>query len=77
MDKIEDPEWIWPDTVLVVPRSWPKSYTVKPDEYLSLIAGYWEIYGNPMEWTKLYEANKDKIHDPALIHPDEVLEIPR
>ena len=74
---IEDPEWIWPDTVLVVPRTWPKMHTVKPEEFLSLIAGYWEVYGNPLEWTKLFEANKDKINDPALIQPDQVLTIPR
>ena len=77
MDIIEDPEWIWPDTVLVVPRTWPKMHTVQPDEYLSLIAGYWEVYGNPLEWTKLFEANKDRISYPELIQPDQVLTIPR
>ena len=77
MNKIEDPEWIWPDTVLVVPREWPRQHIVNPDEYLSLFAGYWEVYGNPLEWPKLFEANKGVIQDPELIHPKQVLTIPR
>ncbi len=77
LDKVEDPEWIWPDTVLVVPRTWPKRHVVRQDEFLSLIAGYWEIYGNPLDWPKLFEANKNAIKDPELIHPDQVLTIPR
>jgi len=77
MNIIEDPEWIWPDTVLTVPRDWPRQYTVKPEEYLSLIAGYWEVYGNPMDWPKLFEANKDKIRNPNWIEPNQVLTIPR
>jgi nucleoid-associated protein YgaU len=77
LDIIEDPEWIWPDTVLAVPREWPRQYTVRPEEYLSLIAGYWEVYGNPMEWPKLFEANKDKINNPHWIEPEQVLTVPR
>jgi nucleoid-associated protein YgaU len=77
MDKIEDPEWIYPDTVLVIPRDWPRQHTVMMDESLSLIASYWEVYSSPMEWTRLFEANKDAIRDPDLIHPEQVLKIPR
>jgi hypothetical protein len=77
MDKIEDPEWIYPDTSLVIPRNWPKQHMVTLDESLSLIASYWEVYRSPMEWTRLYEANKDMIRDPDLIYPEQVLKIPR
>lgn len=76
-DKIMDPEWIYPDTVLVIPRDWPRQHLVALDESLSLIASYWEVYGNPMEWTRLFEANKDRIQDPHLIEPEQVLAIPR
>lgn len=76
-DKIIDPEWIYPDTVLVIPRDWPRQHRVALDESLSLIASYWEVYGNPMEWTRLFEANKDQIRDPDLIEPEQVLSIPR
>lgn len=76
-DKIDDPEWIFPDTVLVIPRNWPRTHEVALDESLSIIASYWEVYGNPMEWTRLYEANKDRIRDPDLIEPEQVLSIPR
>jgi len=76
-DKIMDPEWIYPDTALVIPRDWPRQHTVSLDESLSLIAGYWEVYSTTMEWTRLYEANKDMIRDPDLIYPEQVLKIPR
>lgn len=77
MDKIDDPEWIYPDTVLVIPRDWPRAHRVALDESLSLIASYWEVYGNPMDWTLLFEANKDAINDPDLIMPEQLLSIPR
>ncbi len=76
-DKIEDPEWIYPDTVLVIPRHWPHQHTVVLDESLSLIASYWEVYYSPMEWPRIYEANREKIQDPDLIYPEQVLVIPR
>ena len=76
-DKIEDPEWIYPDTVLVIPRSWPRQHMVELDESLSLIASYWEVYSSPMEWTRLFEANKDMVQDPDLIYPEQVLKVPR
>jgi nucleoid-associated protein YgaU len=76
-DKIEDPEWIYPDTSLVIPRDWPRQHMVSLDESLSLISSYWEVYQSPMEWTRLYEANKDMIRDPDLIYPEQVLKIPR
>lgn len=76
-NKIDDPEWIYPDTVLVIPRDWPRQHVVLLDESLSIIASYWEVYSTPMEWPRLYEANKSFVRDPDLIYPEQVLKIPR
>lgn len=76
-DQIKDPDLIYPDQVLDVPRDWPSAHTVVRGEWLSKIAGYWEIYDNYREWPKIYEANRDKISDPDLIYPDQVIDIPR
>jgi len=76
-DKIEDPNLIYPGWELTIPRDWPHSWTVHQDEYLSRIAGYWEVYSDGTAWTKIYEANKDQISDPDMIWPDWELVIPR
>ena len=52
------------------------SHTVIKGEYLSMIAGYDRIYGDTMKWPRLYRANRDKIEDPDLIYPDQVLNVP-
>ncbi len=77
LDKIEDPMWIYPDTVLTIPRDLPTQHRVAPFETLEIIAGYWEIYGDPTQWTRLYAANKDKVSDPNNLEPNIVLTIPR
>ena len=76
-DQIENPNLIYPGQVFAVPRNWPSQHTVIRDEWLSKIAGYWEVYDNFREWPRLYEANRDQINDPDLIHPGQVLDIPR
>jgi nucleoid-associated protein YgaU len=76
-DKINDPNLIYPGWVLNIPRDWPSSHTVYPGENLWRISGYWEVYDNSTEWPRIYEANKDQIRDPDIIHPDQVLTIPR
>jgi len=76
-DQIKDPDLIYPDQVLTVPRDWPKQHAVVRGEWLSKIAGYWEVYDNYRKWPRLYEANRDQISDPDLIYPDQVLDIPR
>lgn len=53
------------------------THVVKKGECLWYIAGYEEIYGNPLKWPLIYKANKDKIKDPDLIYPGQVLVIPR
>ncbi len=74
---IQDPNLIYPDWELTIPRDWPHSYTVGRGESLWRIAGYWEIYGNSKMWSVIYEANKDQIKNPDMIQPGMVLMIPR
>jgi len=77
LDKIEDPVWIYPGMKLAIPRALPTEYKTMPYETLETIAGYWEVYGDPAQWTRLYEANKDKVKDPYDIPPGTVITIPR
>ena len=50
------------------------TYTVKPGDSLSKIAKH--HYGHAGEWKKIFEANRDIIKDPDLIHPGQVLKLP-
>lgn len=76
-DKIQDPNLIFPGWELTIPRDWPSRHVVRQDEYLSRIAGYWEIYDDRTQWTRIYEANKGQISDPDMIWPGWELTIPR
>ncbi len=79
-DRIEgfnDPNLIYPDWELVIPRDWPHSHTVKAGENLWQIARYWEVYDDGTMWERIYEANKDRINDPDIIQPGWELTIPR
>ncbi|MEW6379469.1 MAG: LysM peptidoglycan-binding domain-containing protein [bacterium] len=49
-------------------------YEVKPGDSLSKIALH--FYGNSSEWPKIYEANKEQIDNPDLIHPGQKFRIP-
>jgi LysM repeat protein len=51
-----------------------RTYTVKSGDTLSKIAK--EHYGEAGKWRAIFEANRDKIKDPDLIHPGQVLDIP-
>lgn len=51
-----------------------RTYTVVSGDSLSKIAK--KIYGNASRWKEIFEANKDKIKNPDLIHPGQVLKIP-
>lgn len=53
------------------------TYTVVRGDSLWAIAGLQVIYGNPYQWPLIYKANTDRIRDADLIHPDQVLDIPR
>ena len=76
-DNIKDPNLIYPDQVLKIPRGLPYSWKVYKGECLWKIAGYPEVFDNPAQWPMIYRANKDQIKDPDLIYPNQVLEIPR
>ncbi|MCZ6767238.1 MAG: LysM peptidoglycan-binding domain-containing protein [bacterium] len=58
-------------------KALPRTYRVRPDDSLSLIASFDDIYNNLENWWKIFEANQDKIDDPYYIFPDTVLVIPR
>ncbi len=51
-----------------------KFYTVKKGDSLSKISK--EMYGDPMQYHKIFEANKPMLKDPDLIYPGQVLRIP-
>lgn len=51
-----------------------KTYTVKKGDSLWAIAA--KYYGKGAEYTKIYNANTDKISNPNLIYPGQVLTIP-
>ena len=56
-----------------------KTYTVrllKRRDCLWRIAKYNFIYSNPLLWKRIYKANKDKIKNPHLIYPGQVLRVP-
>ncbi len=54
-----------------------REYTVQPGDSLWQIAARPDIYGNGLDWRKIYEANKGEIGaDPDLIQPGMVLVIP-
>lgn len=46
-------------------------------ECLWNIAGRENVYNDPWKWKRIYSANKDKIVNPDLIYPNQVLKIPR
>ncbi len=58
-------------------QSLPKSYLVKKGDTLWGIASKDYIYGDPWQWPLIYKANRDKIHNPHLIFPNQNLKIPR
>ena len=54
-------------------------YTVRrlsPEDCLWRIAGYSDIYGDPYQWTRIYQRNRDIISNPSLIYPGQRLIIP-
>lgn len=50
------------------------TYTVKSGDSLSAIAK--REYGDAGQWRRIFEANRDQIKDPDLIHPGQELKIP-
>ncbi len=56
------------------PAAGPRTVTVKAGESLSKIAK--RELGDGTKWHAIFDANRDKINDPDLIHPGDVLTIP-
>jgi nucleoid-associated protein YgaU len=56
------------------PPGTQNSYVVKKGDSLSKIAK--QHYGDADQWRKIFEANRDQIEDPDLIHPGQTLRIP-
>ena len=50
------------------------TYTVKSGDSLSKIAKH--VYGDANAWHRIYDANRDKIKNPDLIHPGQEFTIP-
>jgi nucleoid-associated protein YgaU len=75
IDKIKDPNLIYIGQRLFIP---PKTqHRVLKGENLFEIANYESIYNEPWEWRKIFEANRDKIKNPNLIYPGQLLVIPQ
>ncbi|CAN5875496.1 hypothetical protein BH23GEM9_BH23GEM9_07900 [soil metagenome] len=56
-------------------RGTAAKYTVRKGDTLSAIAK--REYGNAGDWRRIYEANRDQIDNPDLIHPGQELNIPQ
>jgi nucleoid-associated protein YgaU len=57
------------------PSATEETYVVAAGDSLSKIAK--RLYGDANKWRQIYEANKDLIKNPDLIHPGQKLKIPR
>lgn len=78
-DKIPNPDVIEVGQKLVLPadgspQAESRMYEVKSGDSLSKIAK--EMYGQASRWEEIFEANKDQIKDPSMIHPGQKLRIP-
>jgi nucleoid-associated protein YgaU len=56
------------------PSTGGRTYTVRKGDSLSKIAK--REYGDAQQWRRIFEANRDTIKDPDLIHPGQVVRIP-
>ena len=53
------------------------TYVVKKGDSLWRISGLAELSGRSSEWSRLFEANRDRIRNPDRIYPGQELQIPR
>lgn len=51
-----------------------RTYVVAKGDSLSKIAKHY--YGDANQWRRIYDANRDQISNPDLIHPGQSLKIP-
>lgn len=57
-----------------LPGSQSRTYTVVAGDSLSKIAK--RVYGDPRKWRVIYEANRNLIKSPDLIHPGQIFTLP-
>lgn len=62
------------DKPVVTPTVQTRTYTIKKGDTLWAIAK--KYYGKGSDYTKIFNANKDKIKDPNKIYPGQVITIP-
>jgi len=60
-----------------VKKKTPETYVVQKGDYLWRISGKQEIYGKPIFWPVIYDANGNIISNANLIFPGQELRIPR
>lgn len=74
VDKIDDPNWIYPGTQLVIPEysKTIRHWVVQEGDSLWSIAG--RFYGDSNQWKRIYDVNPH-IKNPSLIYPGDVLKI--
>jgi nucleoid-associated protein YgaU len=56
------------------PQQTDRTYTVVKGDSLSKIAQ--RFYGDAQQWRRIYEANRDQIQNPDLIHPGQTFRVP-
>jgi nucleoid-associated protein YgaU len=56
------------------PQTGTRTYVVVKGDSLSKIAQ--REYGDAQQWRRIFEANRDMIQDPDLIHPGQTLRLP-
>jgi hypothetical protein len=74
-DQIKNPDLIYPKQVFYIPFEVEANQVlVRRGQSLSSLAE--ELYDDPFQWRKLYEANKGLITDPTTIYPEMILTVP-
>ncbi len=63
---------------LVAGRERPETFVhvVQPGETLSSISAQPDVYADPYLWPVIYRFNRDQIQNPAVIYPNQRLQIP-
>ncbi len=57
--------------------SLPKEWKLEYGECLWIVAGYEQIYGDPLKWTRLWRGNYEMIEDPDWVLAGWMLQVPR
>lgn len=60
-----------------MPKGMWDEYTVNRGDYLWRISRKPDIYGEGIQWMRIYSFNKDQIKDPDLIYPEQIFRIHR